>query len=141
MGALALFPILTPSKSFRVLTNNFDPEYGKLRRWYSHVVSKAGNGGYHGSVFEFFRNTALDGPRLLRSHSFGYKQNQFGGTIGGPIKRSKSFSSPTTRRPAPRKVSLLVTSPCQQSCSETELSTTSPAQSADLILLLCSRSS
>jgi hypothetical protein len=90
-GGTSILPNLDSIEEFRVLTNNFDPEYGNYDGGMVTVVSKAGNGGYHGSAFEFFRNTALDARGYFDPVRSAYKQNQFGGAIGGPVKKDEIF--------------------------------------------------
>src|SRR5262249_27713724 len=76
---------------FRVLTNNFDPEYGNYNGGIVNVVTKSGSDQSHGNVFEFLRNTALDARNYFAPERAVFRQNQFGGTIGGPIKKQKAF--------------------------------------------------
>jgi hypothetical protein len=90
-GGTSIIPNLDSIEEFRVLTNNFDPEYGNYNGGMINVVSKAGASEYHGSAFEFFRNTNLDAKGYFDPTRSSYKQNQFGGTIGGPIRRDKIF--------------------------------------------------
>lgn len=90
-GGTSIIPNLDSIEQFRVLTNNFDPEYGNYNGGMITVVSKSGSNTFHGNVFEFFRNTALDARGYFDPTRAAFKQNQFGGTIGGPIKRDKVF--------------------------------------------------
>ncbi len=90
-GGSSIVPNLDSIEEFRVLTNNFDPEYGNYNGGVVTVVSKAGNSQFHGSAFEFFRDTALDARGYFDPTRSAYKQNQFGGTIGGPIRKDKIF--------------------------------------------------
>ena len=91
MAARPLWRTWIRSTEFRVLTNNFDPEYGNYNGGIVTVVTKSGSDSFHGNAFEFFRNTALGCPRLLRSLRAAFRQNQFGGTLGGPIKHQKVY--------------------------------------------------
>ena len=90
-GGTSIIPNLDSIEEFRVLTNNFDPEYGNYNGGMVTVVTKAGSNVFHGNAFEFFRNTALDARGYFDPTRSAFKQNQFGGTIGGPIKRDKIF--------------------------------------------------
>jgi Carboxypeptidase regulatory-like domain len=90
-GGTSIIPNLDSMEEFRVLTNNFDPEYGNYNGGMVTVVSKAGSNVLHGNAFEFFRNTALDARGYFDPTRSEFKQNQFGGTMGGPIKRDKIF--------------------------------------------------
>jgi hypothetical protein len=90
-GGTSIIPNLDSIEQFRVLTNNFDPEYGNYNGGIVTVVSKSGSNTLHGDAFEFFRNTALDARGYFDPTRSAFKQNQFGGTIGGPVKRDKVF--------------------------------------------------
>src|SRR5215469_10496263 len=88
-----IVPNLDSIAEFRILTNNFDAEYGNFSGGQVNVVTKSGTNTIHGTVFEFLRNTALDArnPFDPVNQIDNFKQNQFGGTVGGPIKRDKMF--------------------------------------------------
>jgi Carboxypeptidase regulatory-like domain len=90
-GGTSIIPNLDSIEQFRVLTNNFDPEYGNYNGGMIMVVSKSGSSSFHGNVFEFSRNTALDARGYFDPTRAAFNQNQFGGTIGGPIKLDKVF--------------------------------------------------
>ncbi|MBB5316214.1 TonB-dependent receptor [Tunturibacter empetritectus] len=90
-GGTAVIPNLDSIEEFRVLTANFDPEYGNYNGGIITVVSKSGANHLHGKAFEFFRNTNLDARGYFDQTRAAYNQNQFGGTIGGPIKRDQIF--------------------------------------------------
>src|SRR5580698_3173060 len=79
----SIVPNLDAIDSFRVLTSNFDAEYGNSSGGQVLVVTKAGTAKMHGSAFEFLRNTALDARNYFSDQRAAYRQNQFGGTIGG----------------------------------------------------------
>lgn len=93
----ANLPAIQPSpdsiEEFRVISNSFDAEYGRNSGAVVNVVTKSGTNNLHGSVYEFFRND------VLNAHPFTFfpapkpefRQNQFGGTLGGPIKKDKTF--------------------------------------------------
>ena len=88
-------PAIQPSPDsiaeFRVLSNTFDAEYGRNSGAVINVVTKSGGNQVHGSVYEFFRNKALDAKGFLDPFTPDNKQNQFGGTFGGPIKKDRTF--------------------------------------------------
>jgi hypothetical protein len=90
-GGTAIIPDLDSIAEFRVLTNNFDAEYGNYSGGIVNVVTKGGSNQFHGSAFEFLRNTDLDARNFFSPERGFYRQNQFGGTVGGPIKRNKVF--------------------------------------------------
>jgi len=87
----ALIPNLDSIQEFRVLTSNFDAEYGNYGGGQIVVTTKSGTNEFHGSGFDFLRNTNLDARNYFSSDRARYDQSQFGGTFGGPIKKEKSF--------------------------------------------------
>ncbi|MGB8989561.1 MAG: TonB-dependent receptor, partial [Candidatus Sulfotelmatobacter sp.] len=90
-GGTSIVPDLDSIYEFRVLTNNFDPEYGNYNGGIVTVVTKSGSDAYHGSTFEFLRNTALDARGYFDPNRPAFRQNQFGGTLGGPVKHRKIY--------------------------------------------------
>ena len=87
----AIIPNLDSISEFRIITNNFDAEYGNYSGGQINVVTKSGTNQFHGSGFEFLRNTSLDATQYFSNAVPVYRQNQFGGTFGGPIKKDKTF--------------------------------------------------
>jgi Carboxypeptidase regulatory-like domain len=90
-GGTSIIPDLDSIEEFRVLTNNFNAEYGNYNGGMVTVVTKSGSSAIHGTALEFFRNTALDARGYFDPTRSAFKQNQFGGAIGGPIKGEKIF--------------------------------------------------
>jgi hypothetical protein len=90
-GGTSVIPNLDSIEEFRVLTNNFDPEYGNYNGGMINVVTKSGSNSLHGDTFEFLRNTDLDARNFFDSTRGAFRQNQFGGTAGGPIKKDRVF--------------------------------------------------
>ena len=90
-GGTLIVPNLDSIAEFRVLTNNFDAEYGNYSGGVVNVVTKSGTNQFHGSAFEFLRNTALDARNFFSPERSFFRQNQFGGTAGGPIRANKVF--------------------------------------------------
>ena len=95
-------PTVQPSpdsiEEFRVLTNTFDAEYGRNSGSVVNVITKSGTNSIHGNVYEFFRNTVLNANSYCFTAIQGipcekakFNQNQFGGTLGGPIKKDQTF--------------------------------------------------
>src|SRR5580704_6783745 len=78
---------------FRILirSQNFDAEYGTYAGGQINVITKSGQNQFHGSAFEFLRNQDFDAKNFFSATRDEHKQNEFGGTIGGPIKRDKLF--------------------------------------------------
>jgi len=88
----AILPNLDSISEFRIITNNFDAEYGNYSGGQINVVTKSGTNRFHGAAFDFLRNTDFDAANYFAGGTRGdFKQNQFGGTIGGPIKKDKIF--------------------------------------------------
>ena len=88
----AILPNLDSISEFRIITNNFNAEYGNFSGGQINVVTKSGTNQFHGDVFDFLRNTDFDAANFFAGGTRGdFKQNQFGGTIGGPIKKDKVF--------------------------------------------------
>lgn len=89
--AAAVVPNLDSIAEFRILSDNFDAEYGKYTGGQINVITKSGSNDFHGDVFEFLRNTDFDARNFFSPTRGAFRQNQFGGTIGGPIVRNKVF--------------------------------------------------
>src|ERR1051326_4566144 len=82
-------------QQFRVVTNSYSAEYGRFAGGVVDVVSKSGTNNLHGSLFEFLRNTKLNANRWLPGQSTLQKdplhRNQFGGSLGGPVIKNRTF--------------------------------------------------
>jgi len=78
-------------EEFRVLSNTFDAEYGRNSGAVINVVTKSGTNSWHGSAYEFLRNQLFNSKSYLDPRRPDDKQNQFGGTFGGPIKKDRTF--------------------------------------------------
>ena len=93
-GGIAILPSIDAIQEFKVLTYNYSAEYGTRAGPTVLVTTKSGSNKFHGSLFEFFRNTKLDAS----TYSFGqatpkqqFNLNQFGGALGGAIQKDKTF--------------------------------------------------
>ncbi len=88
-------PAIQPSpdaiSEFRVLTNTFDAEYGRNSGSVVNVVTKSGTNEVHGDFYEFIRNDVLNTKGFFDTTVPDYQQNQFGVTLGGPIRKNKMF--------------------------------------------------
>jgi hypothetical protein len=79
-------------QEFRVETNNYNAEYGRSASGIVNVITKSGTNDLHGSIFEFVRNTILDANTAFSSSATpALHRNQYGGTLGGPIRKNKIF--------------------------------------------------
>lgn len=87
----AVIPNLDSIQEFRVLTSNFDAEYGNFSGGQVVVTTKSGTNQLHGSAFEFLRNTNLSARNFFAPSRAKYDRNQFGGTLGGPLRKDKGF--------------------------------------------------
>jgi hypothetical protein len=87
----AIIPNLDSIAEFRIVTSNFDAEYGEFSGGQISVVTKSGGNTFHGSAFDFLRNTDLDARNYFSPARGAFQQNQFGGTAGGPIRPNKAF--------------------------------------------------
>jgi hypothetical protein len=85
------YPNADATHEFRVITNNFDAQYGFAPGGVVSVATKSGSNDWHGGAYEFVRNDKLDSADFFSHATSGLKRNQFGGSLGGPIKKDKAF--------------------------------------------------
>src|SRR5580692_7055341 len=90
-GGIAILPSIDAIQEFKVLTYNYSAEYGTRAGPTVLVTTKAGSNRFHGSLFEYFRNTKLDSRSYFAAFREQFNLNQFGGSFGGPIKKDKTF--------------------------------------------------
>jgi hypothetical protein len=90
-GLPAIQPSPDAIAEFRVLTNTFDAEYGRNSGAVVNVVTKSGTNEIHGNAYEFFRNQNLNSKGFFDTTKLDYLQNQFGVTLGAPIKKDRTF--------------------------------------------------
>src|SRR5258708_5296327 len=76
---------------FKILTNNYDAEFGRSSGGIVNQVIKSGTNNWHGSAFEFFRNDVLNARDFFLTDRATFKRNVFGGTVGAPIIKDKTF--------------------------------------------------
>lgn len=89
--AAAIIPNLDAIEEFRILSDNFDAEYGRYTGGQINVITRSGTNQFHGGAFEFLRNTDLDARNFFSPARATFIQNQFGATAGGPIRHDKIF--------------------------------------------------
>jgi Carboxypeptidase regulatory-like domain/TonB dependent receptor len=87
----AVVPNLDSISEFRILTSNFDAEIGEFSGGQISVVTKGGGNAIHGDLFEFVRNTDLDARNYFSPTRGEFDQNQYGATLGGPVRKDKVF--------------------------------------------------
>jgi Carboxypeptidase regulatory-like domain/TonB dependent receptor len=80
-------------QEFRVVNNSFGAEYGRAVGGIVNIVTKSGTNDVHGSVYEYFQNSATDARSLLQASPLPHtlRQNQFGATLGGPLVKNRTF--------------------------------------------------
>jgi len=105
LNGASVVPSLDSIQEFRLLTGSFDAEYGRFSGGVVNVVTKSGTNAFHGDAYEFVRNNTLDSRNFFETNltspvtgqelpgtAIGeFRQNQFGGTIGGPILKDRLF--------------------------------------------------
>ena len=90
-GGISILPSIDAIQEFKVLTYNYSAEYGTRAGPTVLLTTKAGTNQFHGSVFEFFRNTKLDASSFFASSKEQFNLNQFGATFGGPVQKDKTY--------------------------------------------------
>jgi hypothetical protein len=86
-----LLPNPDALEEFRVLTSNFDAEFGRSPGGVVNVITRSGTNAYHGVAYEYLRNDALNAKNYFNTGVTPLHQNQFGATFGGPIAKNKAF--------------------------------------------------
>jgi len=87
----SLRPSVASIDQFKVLESPYDPQYGVVSGLTVNIITKSGTNQVHGEVFEFFRNDVLNARNYFDAKKPAYHQNQYGGTIGLPIIKDKTF--------------------------------------------------
>jgi hypothetical protein len=90
-GGIGIFSSIDDIQEFKVLTYNYSAEYGTRAGPTVLVTTKSGTNNFHGSLFEFLRNTSLDAKSFFATSPEKFNLNQFGGSLGGPIRKNKTF--------------------------------------------------
>jgi carboxypeptidase family protein len=90
-GGFVLKPPVDAITEFRILTQNANAEFGNALGSTTNIITRSGSNQVHGSAWEFLRNDALDARNYFASNVEPLKQNQFGATLGGPLRRDKTF--------------------------------------------------
>ncbi len=127
------FPNPDALQEFSVQTNNFSAEFGRQSGGLVNAVTKSGTNQLHGSAFEFVRNQAFNAtgffgpadPATGRRRQDGLKRNQFGGTVGGPVIKDKTFFfasyQATLLRQVPSEVQRIVPTTLQRAGNFSQL--------------------
>ena len=90
-GGIGIFSSIDDIQEFKVLTYTYSAEYGTRAGPTVLVTTKSGSNDFHGSLFEFVRNTDLDAKGDFDTTTPKFNLNQFGGSVGGPIRKNKTF--------------------------------------------------
>src|ERR1700723_2701822 len=90
-GAISILSSIDSIQEFKVLTYNYSAEWGTRGGPTVLVTTKSGSDAFHGSLFEFFRNTDLDARSFFATNTEKFNLNQFGAALGGPVKKDKTF--------------------------------------------------
>ena len=90
-GAISILSSIDSIQEFKVLTYNYSAEWGTRGGPTVLVTTKSGSDQFHGSLFEFLRNTDLDARSFFATSTEKFNLNQFGASVGGPIKKDKVF--------------------------------------------------
>ena len=79
-------------QEFRVVNTDYSAEFGRASAGIVNIITRSGTNDFHGIVYEYFRNSAMDAVNLLQANgAHELRQNQFGAAIGGPITKDKTF--------------------------------------------------
>ena len=90
-GGTNLDPSVDSIQEFRMETLNFSAEFGNSSGSVVNVISKSGTNRFHGTAYEFLRNDNLDAREFFDDDKPEFKRNQFGFTIGGPLRKNSTF--------------------------------------------------
>ena len=90
-GGIAIFSSIDDIDEFKVLTYTYSAEFGTRAGPTVLVTTKSGSNEFHGSLFEFVRNADLDAKSYFATLPEKFNLNQFGGAVGGPVRRNKTF--------------------------------------------------
>ncbi|MGC2399316.1 MAG: carboxypeptidase-like regulatory domain-containing protein [Acidobacteriaceae bacterium] len=90
-GGISIFSSIDDIEEFKVLTYTYSAEYGTRAGPTVLVTSKSGTNNLHGTLYEFLRNTSLDAKSYFATSAEKFNLNDFGGSVGGPIRKNKTF--------------------------------------------------
>ncbi|MBZ5612591.1 MAG: carboxypeptidase-like regulatory domain-containing protein [Acidobacteriia bacterium] len=90
-GGIGVLPTMDSIQEFKVLTYNYSAEYGTRAGPTVLVTTKSGTNKWHGALYEYLRNTKFDAKSYFAAFKEKFNLNQFGGSLGGPIQKDKTF--------------------------------------------------
>ena len=90
-GGYVLKPPVDAISEFRIITHNANAEFGHALGSTTNIITRSGTNQFHGALWDFLRNDAVDARNYFQTQPLPLRQNQFGATIGGPIRKDKIF--------------------------------------------------
>jgi hypothetical protein len=93
-GQVAYYPVVDAIQEFKIESNSPPAEFGRFNGGVVNLTTKSGGNGYHGNVFEFFRNEHLNATNYFQTSNAvkpEYRRNQYGGMFGGPVVADRTF--------------------------------------------------
>jgi Carboxypeptidase regulatory-like domain len=90
-GGISILPTIDSIQEFKVLTYNYSAEYGTRAGPTVLITTKSGTNRWHGALYEYLRNTKFDAKSYFAAFKEQFNLNQFGGSLGGPIQKDKTF--------------------------------------------------
>ncbi|MGA8300522.1 MAG: carboxypeptidase-like regulatory domain-containing protein, partial [Terriglobales bacterium] len=90
-GGISILPTIDSIQEFKVLTYNYSAEYGTRAGPTVLITTKSGSNQWHGALYEYLRNTKFDAKSYFAAFKEQFNLNQFGGSLGGPIQKDKTF--------------------------------------------------
>src|SRR6202035_5646538 len=90
-GGFVLKPPVDAVTEFRILTHNANAEFGNSLGSTTNIITRSGTNQIHGAVWEFFRNDISDAANFFPATPEPLKQNQFGASLGGPVRKDRTF--------------------------------------------------
>ncbi len=93
-GQVAFFPVVDAIQEFKIESNSPPAEFGRFNGGVVNLTTRGGTNAFHGTAFDFLRNEALNARNYFQSsdpNKPAYRRNQFGGTLGGPLVRDRTF--------------------------------------------------
>ena len=95
LNTLVIVPVVDGIQEYRVMTSNYSAQYGEAAGAVTEIETKSGTNTFHGDVWEFLRNDKLNANTFFNNLNGiarpGFRRNEFGGTLGGPIIRNRTF--------------------------------------------------
>ena len=88
---IGVVPPIEGVEELQVFAGKYDAEYGFSGSTVINVVTKSGSNEFHGAAFEYLRNNATDANNYFSTQSTPFRRNQFGGALGGPVRKDKIF--------------------------------------------------